>query len=265
MAHIINTSKDLQVNEQRDIISKSWFLTAGETDAHALMPITLVASRSIEIATEHANFLGIGYSDLVEHRLGWVLARMTIDMVRYPEINEAYSMSTWIEGYNRFLSDRCYEMTDANGLPLAHIRSVWVAIDMETRTMADLTELERQSFPVSDRPCPVEKCRTPSVAKDALVEKADYTFKYCDIDFNRHVNTIRYLDLVLNQRPLEFYDSNIIRRLEVTFDHECYFGETVELITGPDSRNPAASVTEIHAPGRRAAAVKLTFDSRGEK
>lgn len=259
MAHSINTSRDLHVNDRRDIVSKSWFLTAGETDARSLMPITLVAARSIEIATEHANYLGIGYSDLAEHRLGWVLARLSIDMLRYPGINETYTMSTWIESYNRFLSDRCYEMTDAAGLPLAHIRSVWVAIDMKTRAMADLTDLERHRFPIADRACPVAKCRTPMVAKDAPVEESEYTFRYCDIDFNRHVNTIRYLDLVLNQRPLDFYDRNSIRSLEVTFDHECYFGETVRLVTGPDSRNPDASVTEIHAPGRRAVSVKLTF------
>jgi len=258
----IYTSKDLVVSSGSDIVSKTWLLTAGETDAQSRMPITLIASRAIEIATEHANYLGIGYSELAEHRLGWVLARLTIEMVRYPEINESYTMSTWIEGYNRFMCDRGHEMTDAEGHTVANIRSVWVAIDMNTRAMADLTKFDCKRFPIADRTSPAGKCRTPSVAKNADKAEAEYTFKYCDIDFNRHVNTIRYLDLVLNQRPLDFYDHNLISRLEVTFDHECYFGETVRLITGPDSRDPLSSVTEIHTPNHRAAAVKLTFGNR---
>ncbi len=255
-------SDDFTVDENKAILTKSWFLTAGETDARGLMPVTLVAARAIETATEHANVLGIGYADLKEHRMGWVLARLTIEMIRYPHINETYTMSTWIEGYNRRFSDRCFEMTDAEGNTVAHIRSMWVAIDMETRTLADLAQVETDLYPVVDRACPVAKDRAPMIEKGAPVETGSYTFKYCDIDFNRHVNTIRYLDLVLNLRPLEFYDRNDIDRLSVSFDHECHFGETVRLISGPAAREPESSVTEIHAGDRRAVAVKLHFTPR---
>ena len=90
------------LSKDKSILTNTWFLTAGETDARSLMPITLMAARAIETATEHANALGIGYTELAEHRLGWVLARLSIEVLRYPGINETYSMSTWIEGYNRF-------------------------------------------------------------------------------------------------------------------------------------------------------------------
>lgn len=241
-----------------DTYRREWFLTAGETDARGLMPVTLIAARAIEIATLHANSLNIGYSNLAEHRLGWVLARLTIEVTRYPAINETYSMETWIEGYNRYFSDRCYLMLDSEGRPAAHIRSVWVAIDMATRSLADLTELERECFPVATRECGVAKSPKPAAARGAEPERADYTFRYCDIDFNRHVNTIRYLDLVLNLRPLEFYDSHDIVRLDASFDHECYFGEHVSLLTAPARRDPEARITEImRADGKRAVGVEL--------
>lgn len=246
--------------------TQTWFLSAGETDAEARMPITLVAARAIEIATLHANALGIGYSKLAEHRMGWVLARLSIDMLRYPTINETYTMQTWIEGYNRFFSDRCYQMTDAEGRVVANIRSMWVAIDMNTRSMADLAQLEKERFPVVDRQCSVEKCRAPQIARVAETVEAQYTFKYCDIDFNRHVNTLRYIELVLNQRPLEFYDTNLIRRLDVSFEHECLFDETVRLLTGPSAAAPYGSVTEIHPEGKpRAVAVKMVFEPRQQQ
>ena len=237
-----------------------WFLTAGETDARSLMPVTLIAARAIEIATRHANSLSIGYSNLAEHRLGWVLARLTIEVLRYPGINESYSMDTWIEGYNRYISDRCYAMYDAAGKPLANIRSAWVAIDTATRQLANLADLERESFPVADRKCPVPKTPRPMRDADAPASLSDYTFRYCDIDFNRHVNTIRYLDMVLNLRPLDFYDSHSIELLDASFDHECYFGEQVALLTGPARRDPGAEVTEITRPdGTRAVGVKLRY------
>ncbi len=251
--------------EKAELYRQSWFLTAGETDARSRMPVTLIAARAIEIATNHANSLDIGYSDLAEHRLGWVLARLTIDVVRYLRINERYSMETWIEGYNRYFSDRCFVMTDEGGEPVAHIRSVWVAIDTATRTMANLSELERGCFPILARECPVDKSPRPMPAKDGPTSRTEYTFRYCDIDFNRHVNTVRYLDLVLNLWPLDFHDSHDIVHLDASFDHECCFGEEVALVTGPERRDHEAELTEILRPdGSRAVGVKLRFAERAE-
>lgn len=257
-------SADAVLSHEGAMLSKTWLLTAGETDATSLMPVTLVANRAIQLATEHANSLGIGYAQLAEQQLGWVLARISIHMVRYPRINESYTMSTWIAGYNRFFSDRCYEMTDDEGQPLAYIRSTWVAIDMKTRTMADLTNIERARFPVLDRECPVPRLRTPQIAKDAPATRSYYTFKYCDIDLNRHVNTIRYLDLVLNLYTLDHFDRNKITVLEASFEHECRYGERVKLLTGRNSADSAGETTEIYAvgDGRRAVTVNLVCEPR---
>ena len=92
--------------EKSEVFSKDYFLTAGESNAEGRMPLTLVAERVIEVATEHANSLGIGYANLIKSNIGWVLSRMSIEMVRYPVINDSYTMETWIESYNRMFSNR---------------------------------------------------------------------------------------------------------------------------------------------------------------
>lgn len=240
-------------------LSRTWFLTAGETDASGLMPPTLIASRAIEVATLHANALGIGYSCLNTISLGWVIARLSIEVVRYPAINETYTMTTWIEGYNRHFSDRCFEMTDADGHTVAHIRSVWVAMDTSTRAMADLSRLPKERFPLGDRVCPVAKCRPAALAPDAPVRTDTYTFRYTDLDFNRHVNTIRYLEAVLDTRDLAFHDTHRLARLEASFEQECHFGDRAELITGPSARIPGADTTIISVDGHRAVAVETLY------
>lgn len=103
------------------------------------MPITLIAQRVIEIATEHANILGVGYSDMIMFNSGWVLSRMSIEMTRYPGVNEEYSLTTWIEGFNRLYSERNMEIQDGNGETIGYVRTIWVAIDMDTRRPSDLT------------------------------------------------------------------------------------------------------------------------------
>lgn len=236
--------------------SHTYTLTAGESDAEGRMPLTLVTERVIEVATEHANLLGIGYDTLITKNIGWVLSRLSIEMIRYPVINGHYTLSTWIESYNRHFSERNFVMTDAAGDVLGYMRTVWVAMDFESRTVADLSVLLREAFPVANIDCPIAKAaRIPSLADECDVDR--YTFRYRDLDFNRHVNTVRYLDLILNHWTLEHYDSHVVRRFDILFHHECHYNDTVELrVEGGDG---PVSRCEIVRDGVRCIAASLQW------
>ncbi len=239
--------------------SHHYILTAGESDAEGRMPLTLVTERVIEVATEHANALGIGYDALIKENIGWVLSRLSIEMVRYPVINEGYTLSTWIESYNRHFSERNFVMTDSAGRVMGYMRTVWVGMDYASRSVADLTKLERVPFPVPDVPCPIAKTpRIPALGAGADCES--YTFRYRDLDFNRHVNTVRYLDLILNHWSLDHYDHNVAARFDIMFHRECHYGQTVDLrvAAGPDSC--PGSICEIALPdGTRAVAARIVW------
>lgn len=212
--------------EGLESLSKEFFLTAGECDAEERMPLTRIAERIIEVATDHANALGIGYSTLIKYNIGWVLGRVSIQMDRYPGINETYTLTTWIESINRRFSERNFRITDAEGRVLGYARTVWSAIDFGNRNGADLGLLDLDGLPEPGLPCPIDKTpRIPALPADA--RSTDYTFRYCDLDFNRHVNTIRYLELLMDQWDLAHYDAMQPARLDLLFHHECRFGETI--------------------------------------
>lgn len=236
-------------------LTHTYLLTAGESNACGLMPLTLVTERIIEAATEHANALGIGYATLITRNIGWVLSRLSIEMTRYPAINEQYTITTWIESYNRRFSERNFVITDGEGKPIGYARTVWVAMDFASRTVADLTDFEREAFPVSDLPCPMAKM--PRIAPlPPEAEAESYTFRYCDIDFNRHVNTVRYLALILNHWPLEHHDTHTVQRLDLAFHHECRFGETVRLLVATEGDT---SVCELVRDGERAVGAAIRW------
>lgn len=238
-------------------LTRNYFLTAGETDAEGKMPISLIIERVIEVATEHANALGIGYAKLIERNVGWVLTRLSIKVDEYPGINEEYSVTTWIEGFNRLYSDRCFCMRDASGRVIAHVRSMWVAIDMAKRTAADLTPYI-DSVPLSPATCPIPKLgKMPPLGEDAVSEP--YTFKFSDIDFNRHVNTVMYVRHILNQWPLSYFDSYQIAEFDIAFHQECYCGETVDIRL---EQSDLSAHSEIVRDGRRAIACSILFSPR---
>lgn len=234
----------------------SYFLTAGESNACGRMPFTLITERVIEVATEHANALGIGYAALIKRNMGWVLSRLSIEMYRYPEINEHYTLTTWIESYNRHFSLRNIAVTAADGTVFGYIRTVWVAMDFVTRSMADLTSFEKEAFPTADIDCPIAP--TPRIAAPGAEASAEpYTFKYCDIDFNRHVNTVRYLTMILNRWSLEHFDSHSIRRFDMIFRKECHYGE--EVILNTEDKPDDTSICAISRNGERLVEAQIQW------
>ena len=205
-----------------------YFLTASECNVKQQMPFTMLAQRVIEVATEHANILGVGYDDMIKDNLAWVLSRLSIEMTRMPKVNEKYRLITWIENYNRHFSERNMEVQAENGDVLGYIRTIWVAIDMETRAPGDLSKLATLVATVSDRPCPIAK-QSRMRPLTELSRQGEYQFRYSDIDFNMHVNSVKYIELLINQWPLDYHLSHDISRFEIAYLQEAHFGNDVKV------------------------------------
>lgn len=238
----------------------TYHLTAGECDATGSLPLTSLTERIIEVATEHANILGIGFSTLVHHGIGWVLSRLSIEMTDYPGINDTYSIITWIEELNKHFSERNMQIVNEQGHTIGYVRTVWTAIDFRKRTMGDLTFLEAMDLPKADLPCPIEKMPRLSSPKPGSAE-FDYTFRYCDLDFNRHVNTVRYIDLILNRWDLAKYDQNFISRFDISFARECHFLETIKVRTDQQGE---VNDCELLRDGVKVVSARLKWTPRTE-
>lgn len=205
-----------------------YFLSAGECNAKQQMPFMMLAQRVIEVATEHANRIGVGYDVMIKDNLAWVLSRLSIEMTRMPKVNETYRLITWIENYNRHFSERNIEVQAENGEVLGYIRTIWVAIDMTTRTPGDLSKLESLAVTVSDRPCPIAKQGRMRPIAD-VSQQSEYRFRYSDIDFNMHVNSVKYIELLINQWSLDYHLTHDISRFEIAYLQESHFGNDVKV------------------------------------
>jgi len=240
--------------------SHTYLLTAGETNAEGRMPLTLLVERVIEVATEHANALGIGYATLIRQNIGWVLSRVSLEMYNYPVINDTYTITTWIESRNRRFSERNLRISDGNGQILGYVRTVWVPMDFATRKVADLSSFGMDVFPVSDEACPIDKApRLAAVGDDLQPVQEEYAFRYCDVDFNRHVNTVRYIEMLLNHWPLEWYDTHVAGRFDIYFHHECRYGERVVLRVAPQDASGQQLCEIVRPGGTRAVSARFVW------
>lgn len=230
------------------VFSQTFFLSAGETNAEQELSLPLLTSKIIDIATAHANSLGVGNPAMADRGCGWVLSRIAIEMERYPRVNETYTLLTWVESWNRHFSVRNFRVEDSAGHALGHATSVWMVLNTATRENAGLGHLHLDPSLIDGTRSPVGKMRrhlpispyseTPEGEKPegetpegvrATGPDVEYTFRYTDLDFYRHVNTVRYVSMVLNRFTLEEMDATQVRRLEMSFMKESRYGEQVLL------------------------------------
>lgn len=224
--------------------SQKFFNSANESNPEGELAVNILVSNIIEIATAHANSLGIGNPAMAHLNAGWVLSRLTIEMNRYPKCNESYTLHTWVEGWNRHFSTRCFSVEDEQGEIIGYARSVWMVLDMRTHDNFGLSHLTLPEGAISGTDCPIAsqgrhaEILPPDTPDDQIPAKAlkatsavrRYTFKYNDIDFYRHVNTVRYVTILLNQYTLSDFDERFVQRLELSFMHEGSFGDTVSIL-----------------------------------
>lgn len=207
--------------------SKTYYLSAGECNAQGELPLPLLVNRIIDVATMHANEWGVGYERLISDNHAWVLARVAVEMERYPRVNENYVITTWIENYNRMFSQRNMAVSDVQGNILGYVRTIWMVIDLSTRQSVDISQLSYIKENINDRTCPIAPQGKLTPVTDG--RSTDYQFKYVDCDFNRHVNTVRYLELLMNQFDLSYFDKHMIHRMELAFLKETHYGEQVKV------------------------------------
>lgn len=237
---------------------QEFFLTAAECNPEQEMPLSLVMTKIIEMATLHANAWGVGYANMIENNQGWVLSRVTVEMKRYPKVNEPYTFTTWIEDYNRHFSQRNMEIQDLNGEVIGYVRTIWMVINFATRESVDISQLSYIRENISDHECPI----APQGRLRPVVDgkSCNYTFKYMDCDVNRHVNTVKYLDLLLNQFSMEKFDNEFVQRLEIAFLKETLFGTTAQI--NLDDTDPMDCKLSIDVDGTSHVRSRITFSRR---
>lgn len=228
------------------IFSQSYFISANEGNPEGELALTALTANIIEVATLYANSLGIGNPTMAHLHAGWVLSRITIEMERYPQVNTDYTVSTWVESWNRFFSLRAFEITDNDGKVCGYARTVWMVLNTDTHENFGTGHLHLPEEVIAPRECPIpmqmrHKTILPpdsparASALVATAPTATYTFKYNDIDFYRHVNTVKYVAILLNQYSLQQFDEFLPNRMELSFMHEGKFGETIDINRYDDS------------------------------
>ena len=157
----------------------------------------------------------------------WVLSRLAEEMDEMPMQYTKFNVETWVESAMKYFTNRNFRVVGEDGKVYGYGRSVWAMIDTETRQPQDILEIhdgEIVNWIETEKECPIEKSSRVKMSDKAVLVREIDTY-YNDVDVNGHVNSIKYIEHILDLFSIDFYRENKIKRFEIAYVAESYGGD----------------------------------------
>lgn len=226
----------MQVNT---IWTEQTHIKSSETDFQKLLKLSAFFQLMQDIASNHADHLGVGFEDLSKHELAWVLSRKKVRFYDFPLMGETITVRTWPKGLQQkifFMRD--YDLTGADGRLLAVSSSAYVLVSTRARRIMLPNALDR---PVPDNNGLsaldeiLEKLPAPD---EELQSCCTLPVGYSSVDVMGHVNNARYIEWIGDCFSLDEHRANRPHWLQINYLNEVLPGEQVTLQRGLRSGSP---------------------------
>lgn len=207
----------------------------------------------LNAADFHSADRGFGMTYLNPIHKTWVLSRLAIEVDEMPPQYARFCVETWVEGAMRYFTNRNFRIVDAadDGHVYGYGRSIWAMIDTDTRqpqNILDIRDGEIVRYADADRPCPMEKLSRVRMGGDAGFV-ASLPTVYSDVDVNGHINSVKYIGHVLDLFGLEHYKTHRVKRFDIAYVAESYYGDTLNFYREPVAEDECCVRITRTAPG----------------
>lgn len=195
----------------------------------------------LNAADFHSNDRGFGMLYLNSIGKTWVLSRLAVEMTEMPRAYDRFSVETWVESAMRFFTNRNFRIVSPTPDPspegrgtekvYGYGRSVWAMIDVETRQPVDLFSVNDgvlKDYVETEKECPMAKPSRVRMSDEAALLRS-FEAAYSDIDMNGHVNSVKYIEHVLDLWDTAWYSAHPLRRFDIAYVAEARLGDHIRL------------------------------------
>lgn len=179
------------------------------------------------IGAYHSDLVGYGVNDTTKTNLGWILLEWKLKVINRPTYGEKLEIHTWGKEMNKFFTYRDYEVYDSNNNLCVIATSKWALIDIKNRKLSRLTEEMINKYQPEEKTVFKEK----KIGKIDTPKEVENTLQYKvirkDIDINKHMHNLYYLDLAYEALPEEVYEKRPFDNVSIIYKKEIELGEEI--------------------------------------
>lgn len=186
-----------------------------------------LGNHMLNAADFHSTDRGFGMKYLMTIQRSWVLSRLAIEMDEMPQQYTKFNVETWVESAMRYFTSRNFAVIGEDGKTYGFGRSIWAMIDTESRQPTDILAIHDgaiNQWIEKEKECPIDKGGRVKMSDNAQLVRTIDTY-YNDVDINGHINSVKYIEHVLDLWTLDWYRTHQIKRFEIAYVAEAHAGD----------------------------------------
>lgn len=193
----------------------------------------------LNIADMHSTRRNFGMTYLNTIRKTWVLSRLAIELNDMPREHDRIVLRTWVENAMKYFTKRNWEILSEDETKVyGYGKSIWAMIDLDTRQPQDILAINDghiNTYVYKDKQCPMDD--VSRVMTPEMTTYTEFTVSYSDLDVNGHLNSMRYIDHIMDTFPLPYLQSHQVQRIEIAYVAEGRWGERLRIYHAEEDGN----------------------------
>ena len=199
-----------------------------------------------EASNCHSNQVGYGLNQIPQTGYSWVLHQQRCHMYQRPGWGTKLTIRTWSRGAEGLICLRDFEMLDEQGNKVAVATTSWLLIDARSQKMLKVPAGMMDEYGTVEDAVFDEPMKRLKMLTDAP-KTWEYTILKRDIDINRHVNNLCYLDYAVESLPagVEVVDFNDVT---IMYKKAALLGDSIACFGDWETDEHGAYVTAVKDP-----------------
>ncbi len=205
----------------QNTLTKEVYIVPSQCDSTSRLGIPNTFDLLMDIATEHADLLGIGPAYLMRENRFWLTVRARAVFHRRPALTERVTLSTWPEVPEKHRCLRDYTIKAGEEL-LIEGKSEWVILDRKTGRLLNVASVYPQGLEL--REDVVLPDRPDRISEDfsGAETLGVYTVRSTDIDLGGHMNNAAYISAFASLFTTEEWNRMSIREIDAVYRTQCF-------------------------------------------
>jgi medium-chain acyl-[acyl-carrier-protein] hydrolase len=230
-------TQNLSFNE---VIEKKYWeglhtVSSHETDFKNNLSLHNLFGLLQESAYQHVKILNIGWKDLHNKKLAWIISKMKLEIIKLPVWEQDVRIRTWSSGTDGIISNRCWEVTDMKNNIIVSGTSDWLIINENTRR---ITRIDKDLINNHKLDRGLGNDALKKLPKsDECIKISEINARNSEIDINRHVNNTNYIKWITDSQEIRFLNSHRAKDIEINYLKEILAGDKVEILKSKEDFN----------------------------
>lgn len=185
----------------------------------------LIKNRAIleileNIGAYHSDLVKYGANEIETNRSAWVLLDWKLKVIKRPKYGQTLDVRTWGRNVNKFFTYRDFEIYDESGELCVIATSKWTLVNIDNKKLVRLDGEVMDRYKIEEKSVFNEKNLDKIKLPDEFLSSIDYEVIRKDIDINRHMHNLYYLDLAYEAMPEEVYEQRPFDNVRINYKKE---------------------------------------------